>query len=75
MWVTDPAVDSAMIRAFVEQRVRAPIGEEHDDIARCPSQRHRSRPRLQSRDEILDRSSNTTESSVSAACDLWDVFY
>ena len=68
MWVADPADQSIAIRAFVGQRVRAPTGEEHhDDLSRSPSQRHRSRPRLQSLDAILDRSSNTTESSVNTA--------
>ena len=65
--MADPADQSIAIRAFVGQRVRAPTGEEHDDLSRSPSQRHRSRPRLQSLDAILDRSSNTTESSVNTA--------
>ena len=74
MWVADPADHSTTIRGFVEQPVRAPGEEYQDDLSRSPSQRHRSRPWLQSLDAILDRSSNTTESSVNTACDLWDVF-
>ena len=44
----------------VEEWVRVPAGEEpNDEFSVSPSQRQRSRPRLQSPDANLDRSSST----------------
>ena len=56
------------MKADAEEWIRLPTGEEpNDEFSRSPSQRHRSRPRLQSPDSNLDRSSDATETAASTA--------
>ena len=50
-----------------------PDGETvHNEFSRSPSQRHRSRPRLQPPFANIDHPSNTTEDPSSGAFALWD---
>ena len=73
IWVTDPADHSATVESCVQDwaRVNPDDGTVRDGFSRSPSQRHRSRPRLESPNANLDNSSNTTEDPPSSAFDLW----
>ena len=62
-----------MTTACVEQWIRVPDCEEHTcESPQTPNQRHRSRPRLQSPDASLDRSSSTAGTPVDTAYGLWE---